>query len=402
MQSLKLKNLLTACFALCMLLFIASTAAGESAEMNALHSSQYEQALVDILDDIDASKLDRARVKLEVLLKENPKFKLAQMVYGDLLMAIAMPLRSVAAYSGFSDLRKTALKDELLKRWRHFKRHDNDEIPDYLLELAPQQSHVVVVDVGNSRLFLYENKHGNVRLVDDYYVSIGLKGPRKNRRGDKRTPLGVYFVNKYIPSKELPDLYGAGAFPINYPNEWDLKQGKTGYGIWLHGTPSYTLSRPPWASDGCITLSNQNFITLSSFIDVGQTPVIIADGIHWTTQRDLAKRRKVFLETLERWKTDWESRDIEKYLGNYAPEFKTRERDFKAWAENARVAYSDAGQIKISLSDLSVFSYPDEDLVVATFEQEYQSDKTVLNTKKRQYWKQFSDGKWKIVYEGPV
>jgi len=385
-----------------MLLSVTSAKAAESVSLDSLHSSQYEQVLIDILDDIDGNNLRRARSKLEALLKENPKFKLAQMVYGDLLMAIAAPLQGVAAYSGFSKLRKTALTDELLKRWRHFKHHDDDEVPDYLLELASAQSHVVVVDVANSRLFLYENKQGNVRLIDDYYVSIGLKGPRKNRRGDKRTPLGVYFVNKYIPSEKLPDLYGAGAFPINYPNEWDLKQGKTGYGIWLHGTPSYTLSRPPWASDGCITLSNKNFITLSSFIDVGQTPVIIADGIQWTSQRDLANRRQIFLATLEQWKTDWESRDIEKYLGNYSREFKTRDRDFKAWAENARTAYSDTARIKISLSAVSAFAYPDENVVVATFEQEYQSDKTVLNSRKRQYWKQFSDGQWKIVYEGPA
>src|SRR3546814_8483534 len=51
-------------------------------------------------------------------------------------------------------------------------------------------------------------------------------------------------------TRKLPDFYGDGAYPLNYPNEWDKHEGRKGYGIWLHGTPSTTYSRPPRASDG--------------------------------------------------------------------------------------------------------------------------------------------------------
>jgi murein L,D-transpeptidase YafK len=212
----------------------------------------------------------------------------------------------------------------------------------------------------------------------------------------------VYFVNEFIPSDQLPDLYGAGAFPINYPNEWDQHLGKTGYGIWLHGTPSYTFNRPPQASDGCVTLSNYDFNHLSSFVDVGNTPVIIADGIKWGDRISINKQRQAFYTLLEQWRTDWESHNIERFLSNYSRDFDSQGKDFEAWAENARLAYADAGKIRIRLSNVSVFAYPDQDLLVTTFRQEYLSDNTRVDLFKRQYWKQNAQGRWKIVYEGSV
>jgi murein L,D-transpeptidase YafK len=68
-----------------------------------------------------------------------------------------------------------------------------------------------------------------------------------------------------MPQDKLTDFYGSGAFPINYPNEWDRIRGRNGYGIWLHGTPRDTYSRPPRASDGCIVLSNED-LDLHSYV----------------------------------------------------------------------------------------------------------------------------------------
>ena len=120
--------------------------------------------------------------------------------------------------------------------------------PRYLLQLQASQRHAVVVDTRRSRLYLYENVDGQPRFVADYYVSHGRLGIEKMREGDKKTPLGVYQVTGFLPPERLTDFYGAGALPINYPNAWDRKQGRKGHGIWLHGTPSDTFSRPPRAS----------------------------------------------------------------------------------------------------------------------------------------------------------
>ena len=80
----------------------------------------------------------------------------------------------------------------------------------------------------------------------------------------------------------MPDL-GIGAFPLNYPNEWDAREGRNGHGIWLHGTPRDTYSRPPRASDGCVVLTNEDLDDLTKRLQVRLTPVIIADGVEWVS-----------------------------------------------------------------------------------------------------------------------
>ena len=134
-------------------------------------------------------------------------------------------------------------------------------------------------------MFLYKNQDGLPVYMDDFYVTIGKNGAGKIIEGDQKTPLGVYFVTRFIESGELPDLYGDGAFPINYPNIWDRRNGRTGTGIWLHGTPSTIFSRPPEDSDGCrekIIEGDQKtplgvyFVT--RFIESGELPDLYGDG----------------------------------------------------------------------------------------------------------------------------
>jgi len=113
--------------------------------------------------------------------------------------------------------------------------------------------------------------------MTDYYVSQGRYGVNKAKEGDQRTPLGVYYVNARIPGPKLPDFYGTGALPINYPNEWDKRNGRSGSGIWLHGTPSDNFSRPPLSSDGCVVLANPDLQSLYATAEVGKTVVVISD-----------------------------------------------------------------------------------------------------------------------------
>ena len=98
-----------------------------------------------------------------------------------------------------------------------------------------------MVDSRRSRLYVFANAHGRPQLIADYYVTLGKNGIEKTREGDQKTPIGVYHVTANLPRKKLTDFYGAGAFPINYPNEWDERQGRNGHGIWLHGMPSRRL-----------------------------------------------------------------------------------------------------------------------------------------------------------------
>ena len=152
--------------------------------------------------------------------------------------------------------------------------------------MQPEQKYAIIADTGKSRLYIFQNVGGTPRYVADYYISSGKNGSQKVKEGDKKTPIGVYFVTANVPREKLTDFYGRGAFPINYPNEWDKRHGRNGFGIWLHGTPSDTYSRPPRASDGCVVLANQDLDRIGATLQVGLTPVIISDDIEWVDPAD--------------------------------------------------------------------------------------------------------------------
>jgi len=165
------------------------------------------------------------------------------------------------------------------------ERPPEDRVPRYLLQLRDDQKYALVVDTRRSRLYLYENDAGTPRFLADYYVSSGKNGPLKVREGDEKTPVGVYHITASLPREKLSDFYGAGAFPINYPNEWDRIQGRNGHGIWLHGTPSNTYSRPPRSSNGCVVLANADLVEIGRKLQVGITPVIISEEVQCSPSR---------------------------------------------------------------------------------------------------------------------
>jgi murein L,D-transpeptidase YafK len=247
---------------------------------------------------------------------------------------------------------------------------------------------------------VFANAEGKPRLVADYYVTLGKNGVAKAREGDQKTPLGVYHVTGNLPRKKLTDFYGSGAFPINYPNEWDRRLGRNGYGIWLHGVPSDVYSRPPLASDGCIVLANADLDSLARFVQVGLTPVIIADEVEWADAASVEADRKSLGAALEQWRLDWQSRDTDKYLSHYSPKFSAGKQDLAAWSKHKRAVNAGKKWIKVGVSRVSMFAYPRErDFVVVTFDQDYRSDGLSNQMRKRQYWVK-EGARWKILYEG--
>jgi len=362
-------------------------------------SRDMEQILAKSLRAVSDNRLDVALNEVDSLLKINPNFKLAQLVKGDLLLARSRTINDFGDAPNAPRDRIQDLREEAQVRLQRAQQQHPVSVPRYLWQLNPKQRHVVVVDTSKSTLYLYENVNGTPHYVADFYITMGKKGPDKVVEGDQKTPLGVYFVESFIPQKKLADLYGSGAYPISYPNEWDSRQGRNGHGIWLHGTPSDTYSRPPRASNGCVVLTNSDLLRLGKDIQVGITPVIITNGIDWMSDSDNSERENLLL-AIEQWRSDWESRDTDKYLSHYADDFNTGKTSFSDFAAHKRLVNSGKSWIKVKVENLSLFPYPTQpDLVVVDFEQAYDSNNLSNRMHKRQYW-QKREGHWQIVYEG--
>jgi murein L,D-transpeptidase YafK len=361
-----------------------------------------EAMLVQALIDIRDNRLSAALERVNALLAIKPDFRLAQLIRGDLLMARARPLGQMGAANAPVERIRDLREEARARLTRYEMQPPLDRVPKYLLQMQAEQRYAIVVDTTKSTLYVFENRPDGPHYVADYYVTVGKNGSNKLREGDKKTPLGVYHVQSQLPRDRLGEFYGAGAFPINYPNEWDARQGRNGHGIWLHGTPRNTYSRPPRASDGCVVLTNEDLNELAKRLQVGLTPVIIAEGVDWVPAQAARELQKSLADELELWRHDWESRDTDRYLTHYARNFTADGVSLSDWAAQKRRVNAGKEWIKVSVSDVSIFLYPGrQDLAVIDFAQDYSSSNLSKKMKKRQYW--IRDGvQWKIFYEAAV
>jgi murein L,D-transpeptidase YafK len=389
-----MKRLLSTIRALALVLMAAPAAAALDATP--------ENRLSAVFQAIEAKQPDVALKRVDALLHDYPNFRLAHLVRGDLLLARSRPLQT------FGNVAKTVpqeriddLRNEALARLgAQRQRPAEGRLPRLMLQLNSQQKYALLVDSKHSRLYVFANADGRPRLVADYYVTLGKNGMEKTREGDQKTPIGVYHVTANLPRQKLTDFYGAGAFPINYPNEWDRRKGRNGHGIWLHGTPSALYSRAPRASDGCIVLANPDLLTLGAYLQVGLTPVIIADDVEWSDATAVEAERSSLAAALEQWRADWQSRDTERYLAHYSARFNADDQDLAAWSAHKRTVNAGKKWVKVGLSRVSMFRYPREgDFVVVNFDQDYRSSNLSKAMRKRQYWIKEAGG-WKILYEG--
>jgi murein L,D-transpeptidase YafK len=369
-------------------------------------SNEVEAALVRVLDTLRDKGLKPALREIDVVLEKNPNFRLGHLIKGDLLMAKSgAPLAFTGVQSHpelIADLRHEA-KARLM---RYVDAPPLGHLPTALLQLAPVYKHALVMDNDRSRLYVFENVNGSPKLVADYYTSAGKNGAEKAREGDQRTPTGVYEIITSLDKKTLSDFYGAGAYPLNFPNEWDKRLGKTGFGIWIHGTPSNTYSRPPRASDGCVVLANDDFRSISKFISPGQTPIVIANKLQWRAPEQWRSSRTLFTQVLTQWQQDWESRDVKRYLTHYSPQFEVEDKAAgdRGGVQKRRVS-TNLTYTKVNVASMSIFEYPlsaaGRPMMMVSFDQETRVGKVVTKARKRQYW-QLEDGRWKIVFESAI
>lgn len=360
-----------------------------------------ENLLAKSLLEITQGKNQQALNTVDELIRTIPNFKLAYLVRGDLLMAQAQNLQAFGnANADQTEAVKDLQAEARVRIDRYLSDENLDKVPELLLSPNEQQSHVIVVDTDKSRLYLYKNNGDKLSYVADYYVTVGKNGVDKKSEGDKRTPIGVYFAKQKL-TQPLADMYGDGAYPLNYPNEWDAQHNRSGSGIWVHGTPSGTYSRPPNASDGCVVLTNQDLKALAPILQTGKTPVIIANHLKWSDADQSNAEKQTLQAAIDTWLADWKSQNTSQYLSHYSHAFSNDGINYQQWAAHKFRVQENKPKVDISLSNISMFAYPDTDkkLVVVDFTQDFRSPTLSNKMQKRQYWIQ-EDNTWRIISEG--
>jgi murein L,D-transpeptidase YafK len=377
---------------------------------NAAKTYDAEARLIQIYQRIGLAQTRQALTLADQLVADYPHFALAQLVHGDLLSAQTRPIGSMgdmpeatlrAAPGVLGELRE----ESLLRMKALRERPPAGMVPQQFVRLSALNRHAIAIDPSRARLYLFENNANGTKLIADYYMSVGKLGIDKSIEGDLRTPLGVYFVTNTLNPNALKDLYGAGALPINYPNPYDLRRGKTGGGIWLHGVPSNQFARAPKATDGCVALANPDLLKILTTVEVRSTPVVIAPSLQWVNPSAPNPDAQAFDTAWEQWRSTKASGDLARTMAFYTPDFYSYGKNLADWTalvkNDIALARGKAAQIK----DHSVLYAPEnaQNATMVVTYSEVRAGTTSAPTK-RQYWLRSAatQNQWKIFFEGMV
>jgi L,D-transpeptidase YnhG len=382
--------------------------AKRQASTSATNGLQAEARLLQIYQMIGQGKSREALKLADKLVADHPNFPLAQLVHGDLLAAQTKPLRSLgdvpeatvrAAPGVLTDLR-----EESLLRIRALReRPPAGFLPANFVRLSARNKHAIAMDASRSRVYLFENTPTGLKLIADYYASVGKMGIEKNIEGDLKTPIGVYYITSTLDPNTLEDLYGAGALPINYPNAYDRRRGKTGGGIWLHGVPQGQFARSPKATEGCVALSNPDLKEILRLVQIRTTPVVILPRLDWVnpaqSNADVAAHDRAF----KAWLQAKEAGDLERAMASYSADFDSLGKTLADW--RGVIAKEVAAKRRNEIKDLTVLHWVENSqnaTMVVTFSEVPSGD--VKGTEKRQYWLRSpaTQNQWKIFFERNV
>ena len=369
-----------------------------------------EQLIREILGALKEGQQGQALSIAEQLSARFPNFQLGQLLYADLLnVTSSAPMAWSDKAAQHTPATKKRLDELTLEFERRLRREDTPhlqgKIPSAVLFLGAKQPHIVAIDTSKSRFYLFENRptpDGSARLhlVKERYVSVGINGIGKYQEGDGKTPIGVYFFLKNLPGKNLPDLYGAGALTLNYPNAVDVMRQKTGSGIWLHGTPSAQFARAPESTDGCLVLANPDMANLLQLPDLRMTPVVIAEHLDWVPQDQESQAFASFKPVLDLWLQSRKGQDIATLKSLYSKRFVRDGKNLDHWWPRL-TGTSASSPTRQPLELVSALQWQDEaQNMVVTLKDPRGSSLNGLGYL-RTYW-QKENGQWRVVYEGPT
>ena len=275
-------------------------------------------------------------------------------------------------------------------------------VPAWLLRVPDTIETVFVAATEGSSFHRFDRE-------DDYhfapagqdYMSIGRGGIRKEREGDRKTPLGIYFVTEQLDTTKLHDKYGITAFPLDYPNAWDRHLGRTGDGIWVHGVDPNGGSRPPLDTDGCIALPNERLRALEKVFAPNVTPVLISKRLVWATPGEVAIARQGLEAAVIDWGRALEDGDMHAWLDAYDETFRHWGMNKAEWSSFSMqtVARRDIRDVKIS--ELLLLGDPAEPgLYLSRFRLEVTegAERKVIS-QRRMYWRRSESGAFRIVAE---
>ena len=225
-------------------------------------------------------------------------------------------------------------------------------------------------------------------------------GPGKQLHGDRRTPVGTYWIDDELETSRLPARYGSRALALDYPNALDRRQGRKGGGIWIHGMDPANNIRPPRDTDGCVAVTEERIGALADALDPRTTPVIISERLAWRSPADGPAPVLAALDAaLAEWLAARTAGDAERVLALYDDSFSRAGMEPAVWRSWRRRAMASDAVAAVSAESVAHFAETGlADTYVTRFRQVLRPAEggAAVTTWQRLYWHQ-KKGRLRIV-----
>jgi murein L,D-transpeptidase YafK len=272
---------------------------------------------------------------------------------------------------------------------------------------------IILANKATGSLYLLANTAGRWHIERTYAMASGAsKGPKQNE-GDKRTPEGTYFIVGRKEQRELDAIYGPLAYVLNYPNQQDKQQGRSGQGIWIHGTSPREV---PVSTRGCLELNNQDLRELSTLLKMGiGTPVIIIDNpelsaplahpdypalaqMRLEALLEFYRNQAFVVDFIERWRAAWQAMDMKRYSACYDTSgFSGQGMNWAQWRAHKTATFGRYKEISVETDKILVTELSDGSAVVK-FMQVYKSNLSLFRNAKQLSLRRTASG-WHITFE---
>lgn len=281
--------------------------------------------------------------------------------------------------------------------WLAHAAYADESVPAHVFSRGVDKNTAMLVDkeAGIAHFVQLQNdKPVSVKSYTD--LLFGENDGPKEHEGDKRTPEGVYRVTHFLPDMDLDARYGAGAFPLNYPNPIDRIEGRDGSGIWLHGRDDNDLTKE--VTRGCVAFTNKDIVELQPLL-AKSTDVVLAPQVDFVSPDEYRAERKRLLKVLDDFIEAWQKGDFDTMENALHPDFTTASgQSGEAWLGRKKWIHKATPQRLIGTDKVNVIK-ESNDQVVYEFEQSYCAKNISTRGIKRLFFKQDDSNLLKLMTE---
>lgn len=256
----------------------------------------------------------------------------------------------------------------------------------------PENENAILVEKKTQMLFVYSEQGEKLTIKFKAPCSTGEVAGVKKESGDKKTPEGVYFLKDEYEDKYLTPIYGKKAFPTDYPNFIDKREGKNGFAIWIHGTNKILK---PMDSNGCVALENENILKLADYVTLDSTPVIMVHEIKHESMTKVLGHKKSLVQMLNKWSVALENGTYHQYLSCYAPSYLPRMQWWKEWDQIRQKLKKMNLSSGLRIDNVGIYFH--DNIFVILFDLFFSLDDKESSLCKRKLFISYQDGQYKIV-----